>query len=407
MLFLRIAWRNVWRQRRRSLLTLGAIALGVAFTVLFRGIGDGFHEQMVDNSVRAHIGHLEVHRTGYHDNPTLAKTLTGVKSLEDDIRGLPGLRGYSIRVLGDGLISNAENSAGVAIVGVEPEMESTVTSIHNALVAGTYLAGGDRPALLGDRLARKLGVGLGDKVVVMAQAADGALGANLFRVSGVFRSGAADLDRATLYVLRRDAQDLFALGERVTEAAILLHSSRDVDGTQKELVSRIGGADLEVLAWHQVEPFLKQFIELDDAFIVIIAAILFIVVSIGILNTIMMSVFERVREFGVMMALGTKPAQIVRLVVVEALLLAVVGILLGAAAGGAATVWFGVNGIDLSAWDEGMSIAGITTSVINPVLTAANLIWSGATVLVLVVVVAIYPAARAARLNPIDAIRHT
>jgi putative ABC transport system permease protein len=407
MLLFTLAWRNVWRYGRRTGLTIGAIALGLAFNIFMRGIGDGFHEQMVDNSVRSQIGHLEIHRTGYHNNPGINKYLPDPAEIERKIRRLGSLRGFSFRVLGDGLASTAEDSAGVSIIGVDPVQEKTVTVIYRAIVKGKYLEpSATRPILIGDRLARSLSASLDNKIVLMVQAADGSMGAQLFRVEGIFHSGSPELDRGVVYILRRDAQDLFALDNHVTEAVVLLRSSDQVQAARAALDASLKGLDVEVLTWDQVEPFLKQFIELDDAFFYIMVAILFAVISIGILNTIMMSVFERVREFGVMMALGTKPRQVVGLVVQEACVLALVGIAIGATLGSGVTLYFASAGIDLSAFAEGAATFGITTTVIYTKLLAGNVFSMTLAVLLVVLVVAVYPAVRASRLKPVDAIRH-
>jgi putative ABC transport system permease protein len=407
MLFFNMAWRNVWRNRRRSLLTVMAISLGLAFNIFMRAIGDGFHEQMVDNSVRSHIGHLEVHRAGYHDNPGINKTLPEPGDIERAIRTLPDLRAYSLRVLGDGLASTAENSAGVAIVGIDPARERTVTTINRGIVKGEYLREGEvRPVLIGERLALNLKAAVGDKVVLLVQAANGSMGANLFRVTGIFRSGAPELDSGLAFILRQDAQELFSLQNRVTEATILLNSSRAVPAAQQALQSKLAGKHVEVLAWYQVAPFLLQFIQLDDAFFYIIVIFFFVVISIGILNTIMMSVFERVREFGVMMALGTKPRQIIKLVVEEAFILALVGALIGSAIGISTSVYFATEGMNLSSWAEGAAALGVTSSMVYTKLTAANVVLSNLSVLAVVVLVGLYPAMHASRLRPVEAIRH-
>ena len=407
MLFWQMAWRNVWRYRRRSLLTVLTIALGLAFNILMRGIGDGFHEQMVDNSVRAGIGHIEIHRSGYQRDPALLKTLPNLPLVERVVPKTPHLLGYSFRVLGDGLASTAENSTGVRIIGIVPDAERTVTTIDRAVIAGKFLDERmSRPVLIGERLAQSLGAGLNDKIVLLVQAADGSMGAQLFRVAGVFRSGSPDLDRGVVYLLRKDAQSLFSLADGVTEAALLLDSSASVAAAQQFLTSRLARAPVEILPWYVVEPFLRQFIQLDDAFFYIIVLILFVVISVGILNTVMMSVFERVREFGVMMALGTKPRQVVRLVMQESAALALLGMAIGAGLGSAATILFAHTGIDLSHYAEGASALGITTTVIHPELTPANLIVSGLSVVVVVLLVALYPAIKAAGLKPVEAIRH-
>jgi putative ABC transport system permease protein len=407
MLFLRMAWRNVWRNRRRSLLTIAAIALGVAFNVFMRGIGDGFHEQMVDNSVRSSIGHLQIHRAGYQDDPGLNKTLPPPNLVEQAVRNLPGLQGYSLRVVGDGLASTAENSVGVTIVGIDPVEERTVTTLYRAIVQGEYLSSGTaHQIVIGEHLASNLKAGLGDKVVLLVQAADGSMGADLFRVAGIFRSGSPELDRGMVCLLRHDAQSLFALQARITEIVLLLNSSRSVPAAQKMLKSALAGLPVEVLTWDEVEPFLRQFIEIDDAFFYIIVVIFFVVISIGILNTIMMSIFERVREFGVMMALGAKPQQILKLVMQEAVLLGMTGIIIGSGLGASLTSYFAREGIDLSSWAQGAAALGITSTIVYTKLTTANLIYSNLFVMGVVFLVSLYPAAHAARLYPVKAIRH-
>ncbi len=407
MLFFNMAWRNVWRNRRRSLLTVMAISLGLGFNIFMRAIGDGFHEQMVDNSVRSHIGHLVVHRAGYHDDPGINKTLPDPAEVAQAIQSLPDLRAYSLRVLGDGLASTAENSAGVAIVGIDPAMERKVTTIHRGIVKGQYLREGEvRPILIGDRLAVNLKADVGDKVVLLVQAADGSMGANLFRVAGIFRSGAPELDRGMAFILRQDAQALFSLQNRETEAVVLLNSSLAFPPRSRRCNRSWPGSNVEVLTWYQVEPFLLQFIQLDDAFFYIIVIIFFVVISIGILNTIMMSVFERVREFGVMMALGTKPRQIVKMVVEEAFVLALVGAVIGSAIGISASLYFAHHGMNLSAWAEGAAALGMTSSMVYTRLTAANVVISNLAVLAVVVLVGLYPALHASRLRPVEAIRH-
>jgi putative ABC transport system permease protein len=407
MLFFNMAWRNVWRNRRRSLLTVMAISLGLAFNIFMRAIGDGFHEQMVDNSVRSHIGHLVVHRAGYHDDPGINKTLPTPKAVEQAIQALPDLRAYSLRVLGDGLASTAENSAGVAVVGVDPTRERRVTTIDRGIIKGEYLREGEvRPILIGARLAVNLKAGIGSKVVLLVQAADGSMGANLFHVTGIFRSGAPELDSGMAFILRQDAQALFSLQNRETEAVVLLNSSLAVPAAQQALQSKLVGRNVEVLTWYQVEPFLLQFIQLDDAFFYIIVIFFFVVISIGILNTIMMSVFERVREFGVMMALGTKPRQIIKLVVEEAFVLALVGALIGSAIGISASAYFATAGMNLSSWAEGAAALGMTSTMVYTKLTAANVVISNLSVLAVVVLVGLYPAMHASRLRPVEAIRH-
>jgi ABC-type lipoprotein release transport system permease subunit len=214
------------------------------------------------------------------------------------------------------------------------------------------------------------------------------------------------MDEGVVFILRSDAQTLFALGDRITEAALLLESSRRVPSALNALNKDLTGEPVEVLPWWQVEPFLQQFIQIDDAFFYIIVLIFFVVISIGILNTIMMSIFERVREFGVMMALGTKPRQIIKLVVEEAFALGLVGIVAGSLIGSALTQYFARHGMNLSSFSAGAAALGITSSRVYSELTIANLVYSNLAVLAVVMLVALYPAVHAAGLRPVEAIRH-
>jgi len=384
-----------------------AIGLGLAFNVFLRGITDGWHDEMVDNSVRAEVGHVQIHRAQYHDEPSVSKTLPDAGRVERVIRELPGVVGCSFRVIGSGLASTADNSSGVEVMGIDPAQEQSVTTIQHAIVKGAYLSqNGQRPILLGESLATRLKSSLGDKVVLMVQAADGSMGAQLFRLTGIFRSGAPELDGGVAYILRSDAQTLFSLGDRVTEAVLLLSSSRQVPQVVEALHHNLTGDDIEILPWWEVEPFIKQFIQIDDAFFYVIALIFFVVISIGILNTLTMSIFERTREFGVMMALGTRPVQIVRLVVNEAIALGLVGAVVGDTLGSAATLFFAKHGINLGAVKAGVAATGITSSVVYTQLTAANLIYSTIAVFIVVLAVALYPAVRASHLKPVEAIRY-
>jgi putative ABC transport system permease protein len=407
MFFFRMAWRNVWRNRRRSILTVTAIGLGLAFNIFLRGIADGWHDEMIDNSVRAETGHIQIHQAGYRNEPSINKTLPDEATVEAAIHKLPGLAGYSFRVLGSGLASTADDSSGVEILGIDPAQEQTVTTIQRAIVRGRYLSRSvKRPILMGDRLAARLKASLGDKIVLMVQESDGSMGAQLFRVTGIFRSGSPELDEGVVYIPRSDAQALFSLGNQVTEAVILLKSASGVPQAVRSLQADLRGDEIEILPWWVVEPFIRQFIEIDDAFFYVIALIFFVVISIGIVNTLMMSIFERTREFGVMMALGTKPGQIVRLVVEEAFGLGLVGMATGGALGAGVTLFFAKEGMNLGAVSAGVEATGITSSIVYSRLTAVNLIYSDIAVLVVVLIVALYPAIRASRLRPVDAIRY-
>ena len=239
----------------------------------------------------------------------------------------------------------------------------------------------------------------------MVQGADGSIGAELFRLQGVFRIGAIDLDSSLGIIHLRDAQNLAAMGGKVTEGVLILESPDAVDQTAASLAAQLSGSGYEVLTWAEILPQASEMIGLSNVFTYILLVIILVVVSLGILNTMLMSIMERTREFGIMRALGTRPAQIVRLVLLEATCLGVLGTFLGALLGIAANTALAVNGIDLSRWSGAMDLVSSLRPVIYPVMDPVSISIASFAAFLTTIIVSIYPAIRAARLKPVDAIR--
>jgi ABC-type lipoprotein release transport system permease subunit len=329
-IFLSMAWRNIRRNLRRTLITLCAISFGLAAVIVFFGFTDGFHSQWVENTVKAYSGHIVIHSAGYRDDPEISNAIDGVDSVIQRISEEEALSTYTTRVEIPGLASTAENSAAVFIRGIDTVRETGITGLDERVIEGEYLTRGVRGGLLlGHRLAKRLNAGIGDKVVLMIQAADGSLGAELFRLSGIFRMGSIDIDATQAVITIEDAQGIAVLGERVTGVAIIVDTPADVFPAEERLKKDLEPLGYEVFPWQEVMPALSEMIDLDNVFMYVILVIVLVVVSLGILNTMLMSIMERTREFGVMMALGTKPKHMVGLVMLESLLLGVIGSVMG------------------------------------------------------------------------------
>jgi ABC-type lipoprotein release transport system permease subunit len=408
MIFVRMAWRNVWRNFRRSVLTILAIAFGLTVLIWLVGLADGIHEQMIRNATRTVIGHLQIHKKGYHEDPDIQRALAEPEPIARMLETFPHVESYAERVKGQGLLSSAENSAGVMIMGIQPAHESRVTNIAQKTVVGEYdLPPGGMKILIGSKLAKFLKVGLGDKLVLLGQAADGSLANDLFRVSGIFTTGMPDLDRGVCYVNSEDCQKFFVIGGKVFELAVIVDNTDNIHAVAAGLKQRLDLSEVEVMTWDEVAPDLAEFIRIDDASVYILIIIVFFVVAIGILNTMLMSIFERVREFGIMMAVGTKPRQIVWLVMLESLWIAVVSLVCGIVAGALVTQYCTTHGIDLTRFMGEMSMVGTTLDpILYAKLTARNIIRSSVIVLFVSLGVAVYPAVKAARLQPVEAIRY-
>ncbi len=405
-LFLRIAWRNITRNQRRTFITLAAIASGLAAIIVFFGLSNGFHDQWITNSVRVYTGHIVVFAENYRDERNLNRAISDVDDLTARLEVLPGVEAVTPRIHINGLVSTARNSAVAVIRAVDPVRETQINGLRERITIGSYFeADAHRQILLGYKMAERLNAGPGEKIVLMVQAADGSIGAELFRLQGIFRLGAVDLDGSLAIIGLADGQDLAAMDNKVTEAVLILDSPNDVATTAGALATELAGSGYEILQWDELMPQAKEMIGLSNVFTYILLVIILIVVSLGILNTMLMSIMERTREFGIMRALGTRPAQIVRLVLLEAVCLGVLGAVLGVILGIVINGFLGAGGIDLSRWSGAMDLISSLKPIIYPTIHPGRIAIAALAAFLTTLLAAIYPAARAARLSPADAIR--
>ena len=405
-IFLKLALRGLRRNLRRSLITISAIAIGLAALVFLRGYIDGTNRQMITNITGYLSGHLQVHQRGYHDDPTLDLTFSRADELMARFDKRGAIAAIAPRIESPALASGPEKTRGVLVVGVDPERERRVTTLYKALKQGEYLDAADHHgAMMGERTAEILGVKVGEEVALVTQAADGSVGAARFRVRGIYRSGINVIDTSFIFVPLAAAQELLALEGRVTTIAVRLADLDEVPRTVAALRSELG-QDFEVLGWRTLMPELSGNVELHSLFVNMILLIVFSVVTLGIANTVLMGVMERTHEFGVMLALGTRPAQVARTVLYEALLLGLGAIVLGGAIGVGITAYFGYRGIDFGDYAQAATQAmpGLT-GIVYPSVRIESLLLLSAILLAATVCASVYPALKAAHLSPVEAIR--
>jgi putative ABC transport system permease protein len=408
---LRIAWRNVGRGRLRSAIVVCAIAVGVSACVLLIAWSRGIFHQMADNAVRSRLGHLAVLAPGGIDDPDPARSLPdGGRPVIEALEGRSGVRAAP-RLQGDGLVQSARSSGRVSILGVDPEREPFVSSVPAQLVEGTYLVEAPAsvralpPVVIGVALAERLRVDLGDKVVLHVP---GEAGIGAFRVRGLFQTASSEFDRSVAYLRLADAQHLLAAEGRVTEVAVALERPSEAHAVQAWLRASLPlawpGVEHVVLRWQEREPQLAELLELMSNISWILYAVVFIAMAFGIANVLLMAVYERTREFGVLRALGLKSGRLLALVMLESFVLTLVGVGAGLALGVPLVLWLGATGLDLSLFAEGLRAYGIGARIhfrigaedlVSPVWIAT------ATALI----AALWPAVRAARLNPAEALR--
>jgi ABC-type lipoprotein release transport system permease subunit len=402
----RIAWRNVWRNGRRTGVVVSAIAVGLAGTVVSMAIQFGMVIQMVETAIATDLGHIQIHARGYEDDPGLDRRLddggaAGVAALEAAADGADPLV-WAPRVRSDGLLTSPRSSAGVRVLAIDPAREARITVVADSVVEGAYLDGERRRILLGEALGEHLQVKLGSKVVLSATDVSGDLTGEAFRVAGFFRTSSLELDRSTVYVRLQEAQDLFALGDAISE--LVVRTERDeVKPLQKHLIERLG-SDVEVRNWEQLAPLLVYFVDIFDQMAWIVYAAVFIAMAFGIANVLLMSVFERTREIGVLSSIGMSAPRVVAMVTWESLFLTVVGLLAGFALS-AVGLFLLRDGIDLSRWAQGLNALGVGSTIV-PVVRPRDLLAPTAVAAVTGIVAGLWPAVRASRGSPADALRH-
>jgi ABC-type lipoprotein release transport system permease subunit len=400
-----LTFRNLIRNRRRSLITLSSVVIGCVALIFVWGFIGGINTQMIDNSTGYVSGHIKIHRAGFHDSKELNIAIDEQSPVASILANESTISGYAPRLEGYALASVGEKSRMVQVIGVSPEQESSVTHIKQAIVAGRYLdRNSTNEVVLGDDALAAFDAKVGDEVVLITQAADGSIGADRFQVVGSFNTGIEVMDRNLAYIPLKGAQELFSLWGRVTAWAIRLDDRNGVESTAQSLRNQLD-THYEVLSWQEMMPSMLQMLEFHEAVAYVVLFVVFTVVTAGIANTILMSVMERTREFGVMMALGTQRREILLLVLSESVFIGIVGVAIGSLLGVAINGYFAETGIDLGQYSQAMeTMPGLSGMVY--LVTDMNHVWLvNAVVLIVAILPALHPAWRASRLQPVAAIR--
>ena len=406
MILFKLAWRNNWRHRWRSGLTIAAIVFGLSITIWGFCITDGSHEQIIRNSVESFTGHIQLHRAGYHDDPGLRKFLARDGEIEPLLASLrPEASDWSSRITTFGLASVGETSFAAMLVGIEPEREERFIHWREKIAGGAYLDESDlEGALIGANLAENLGIGLGDTVIVVTQDYYGSLAGALRVVRGIFRSYAPELDRSGLLMTLASMQKFLAMEDKVSTVVVMTASGKDVEPVREKLVAALGSRGIEVIPWQRILPELVQAVELDNVFGVVTNGVLLLVIGFMVLNSFLMSVMERIREFGMMRSLGASPARVVGVIVLEALLLVGLGFVIANLIGLGASWYNSVHPLDFSGMGEEVYKFYGMDPRIYARLSFKTIFYPNFFVVLVIALALVYPAWRAARIRPAEAV---
>jgi ABC-type lipoprotein release transport system permease subunit len=398
-----LAWRNLWRNYRRTVIMLMAIALGVWAMIFMNALMRGMVDDMVRTGIKSLPGHAQIHAAVYRDDPSVVNSMAPPSAAIEAALAHADIVGWSARVRVPAVVASERDSRGLVLLGIDPLTEAALGITPENIIAGRFLTGADdRGLVLGARMVERLETRLGKRVVVMSQDPDNEIADRGFRVVGIYKARMPAMEEQFAYAGRDTVQELLGLGSAVSEVVVLGDQYRDLSSWYTPLQAALG-EELELLPWPELDPYLGVMLGYQDGMILVFGLVIFAVLSFGLVNTIVMAVFERVREFGLMQALGMRPRTIIYQVLMEAFLL----LALGLAAGNLlalATILPLESGIDISSvGDEALQLAGMGATL-YPTLKVEDMVASSVLVIVLGLLASLLPAWRAARFDPVEAL---
>lgn len=406
MAYLRIittlAWRNLWRNHRRTIIMLAAISIGAWAMIFMTSLMRGMVNEMLRDGIRALPGHVQVHHPDYRDDPSVSNLVSMSAAEIGDALTAEGVERFSARVRVPAIISSERESRGVILIGADPASEVAINAIGSDIAEGRGLESiEDGGVVIGRELAGKLETEVGKRVVLMSQDPDNEVADRGFRVVGFFEANLAAHEEAFVFAGRATVQKMLRINDRVSEVAVMSDDYRIVDPLLAKVRTAIPEPD-EVLPWTGLDEYLGTMMGVMDGFVLVWVIVIFMALSFGLVNTLVMAVFERVREIGLMLALGMRPSSILGQIIVESLMLLTLGLVIGNALAWASVIPL-ADGIDISIVAEGMEMFG-ASSVLYPEMERQDVIMANLVVLVLGFLASLSPAWRASRYEPVEAI---
>jgi len=401
VLFL-LAWRNLWRNHRRTFIMLAAIGTGVWAMIFMTALTRGMVDQMISDGIKEMPGHVQLHDPQFRDDPSV-NNLVAYGDLELAARFKDaGFRAWASRVRVPAIVTSERDSRGVTLLGVDPVAERELSFVDYDEVAGRFLeSSDDKGIVIGEKLAEILETEIGKRIVIMSQDPDNEIADRGLRVVGLFTASVSATEEAYVFMGKKTVQKMLGIGGATTEVVFLGDDYRNVDPLYDAIVSRVDG-NVDVSRWYDVNTYLGTMMGVMDGFVLIWVIVIFLALSFGLVNTLVMAVFERIREIGLMLALGMKPRSILGQIVIESMLLLAIGLFIGNVLAFITIIPL-QDGIDISIVAEGMEMMG-AASMLYPSLYAKDMILANSVVLILGFLASISPAWRASRYEPVEAI---
>jgi len=402
---IKIAWRNLWRNKRRTMITAASVFFAIWFALIMRAFQLGSYELMVNNIVHAYSGYFQLHAKGYWEDKVLNNGFITTGSLGQSLLNTEGIAGYAPRLESFALASYGMQTKGVMVNGVNPDAENGLTSLREKMVDGEYLKPDDSGALVSQRLARYLKVGIGDTLVIIGQGFHSTSAAGVFPVRGIVRFPSPDLDSRLVYLSLPAARMLFSADEMLTSIAFNVTEPDRYKEVARELDNKLDSASYEIMTWNEMMPEVVQQIKADSASGLIMLGILYMIVGFGIFGTMLMMLNERTREFGMMIAIGMQKNRLIVIMVTETLFLGLLGIISGVMAAIPPIYYFFIHPIPLTGNMAESTISMGFEPMMPTAWNASYFLAQSAVVLAIILLVMILPVMRIRKLNVINAIR--
>jgi len=326
---LKIARRNIWRNKRRTLITAASVFFAVFFAVIMRSMQLGTYAEMIKSVVSAYTGHIQIHKTGYWEDKIINNTFRKNPKLEHEIAEIPGIKNIVPRLESFALASYGEQTKGSLLIGINPEKENLMTKLSDKLTSGKFLVNNDRGVLVSEKLAVFLKITIGDTLVLMGQGYHAATAAGKYPVKGIIHLNSPNLNNKIIYINLPTAQELYSAPDMLSSLSIIIDNSDNLEKIKEEITAKINTKNYEIMTWKEITPELNQAIQSDNVSGQFMLGILYMIVGFGILGTIVMMTAERKKEFGVMIAVGMKKTKLARIIFIETVLLGSVGIFFG------------------------------------------------------------------------------
>lgn len=402
--FLKLAWRNVFRNKRRTIIASIAIGIGLASLIVTDGIMIGMSKNLIDSATSTLLGQAQIHNKNFRLTQDVEKTIYAPESITRSLKKERVVSNISHRVISFGMLTSPSNVESIILYGINPNEDKFLSKVDDNIKEGSYFSdNNERDIVIGEKLARVLEVGIGDRVVItVAQAFSGDLSQDMYRVSGIYKFGINEMDNGIAFIRLRKAQKMLNLKGKIHEIAINFTDLNFAENKNSGFWKKYSKGSNEAVSWVKILPELKNVLDMTNISMAVMGIILFVVVVFGIINTLFMSLYERMFEFGILRAVGTRPSGVRKLIIFESAVLAAISIVIGVILGFIISMMLLKWGIDY----RGIEMAGATMSeMLYPVINLRQFIIYPISVFIFTIIVGLYPAYVAGKIVITDALR--